>query len=75
MKDPKQSSSLIALNLYWSSLASYLFRNQGKFGGFLTENFIYATSSHSEMICALSFMDLGYNSGAYELNAIEGRLI
>lgn len=66
---------LINLNLFWSNLATYLMKNSGNFNGFLSENFIYATKCHAEMICALSFMHLNYDSGEYDLYPVQGRLI
>ncbi len=61
-------------NMFWSDLAKHLVENQG-LQNFLSENFIYATKNHAEMVCVLAFMQLSFNSSDFKLSALEGRNI
>lgn len=53
--DPKQSSTLIAMNAFWSDYAMH--RSSGK-AAFISKNFIYATASFAEMVLAIAVLDL-----------------
>lgn len=59
-------------NLFWSDLAKHLAKN-GTEQPFLTQNFIYAASSHVEMIGVLTFMTLAFQSGNYGYSSVGGR--
>lgn len=67
-------SSLIPLNSYWVDLAQYIVEH-GTAQGFLSQNIIYATRNHAEMITALAFYDLKSSNASYEMVAVEGRKI
>lgn len=67
-------SSLIPVNGYWVDLAVYIAKN-GSPKGFLSQNIIYATSNHAEMVTALAFYDLKPQNAEYQMLATEGRKI
>lgn len=50
------------MNLFWLDLAKHLIEKDGEFKGFLSQNFIYLNSIFTEIIIALSVIDLPYES-------------
>ncbi|KRW99096.1 hypothetical protein PPERSA_07349 [Pseudocohnilembus persalinus] len=73
VKNPEQQKSLIGINLFWEELAHHAAQNQGNLDQFLSENFIYASKNHAEMILVLAFTDLPFQGGDFTLKAADGR--
>ncbi len=53
------------INSFWGDLASHLLEKNGESKDFLSENFIYAITTHTEMILALAISDIAAQ-GSYE---------
>ena len=61
------------MNSFWVDVAQYLVSNKGQLVGFLSENFIYATGNHAEMMCVLGFMDMKLSGAVYDMQMKAGR--
>jgi hypothetical protein len=54
----RQDNTLIAINAFWSDYANYVGT-----GVFLSKNFVLATSNFTEVMFAVSMLDLPLNTG------------
>ena len=62
----------IGLNSFWVDVAKHIVQ-KGMNQPFLTQNFTYANSSHTEMIAALSFLSLPFRPEDHTQTTLEGR--
>jgi len=68
----KTHSPHFDFNPFWSDLATHIIE-KGLNVPFLTQNFIHANSSHTEMLAVLSFMGLPFKAGSHNYKNHEGR--
>lgn len=59
---------------FWGDLARHLLKTRA-FTKFLSEGFIYSLGSSAEFLSYLALMDLSFESGHYEISALEGGFI
>jgi hypothetical protein len=74
LKNPSLSGTLFKNNEFWIDLASFVCKHQGlpssnsnNYKPFLSEYFIVATTSITEMVCALAFMSLSFERKNHEV--------
>lgn len=77
-----ESKGLIKNNAFWTDLAKFIVQNKscsesnplrGSIEDFLSPNFIYATSNHTEMLGVLSFMSLPFDQHSHKYQQPEGK--
>ena len=59
-------------SLFWGDVAEHAAKGHG-FKGFLSEHFVLATHSFTELAAVLAFLDLPWKSGDHGFKAKEGR--
>lgn len=73
VKDRKQDLNLVRPNHFWIDYLSYLV-SENRQKPFVTVNFKYATNSYTELIAALSVIDIPFAQGLHEYKKSDNGL-
>ncbi|KAL4440764.1 hypothetical protein ABPG74_013745 [Tetrahymena malaccensis] len=71
-KELKPQTSLVPVNNFWIDLAKHIITH-GQEKPFLTSNFIYCASNHTQMITSLAFLALPFESQSHNYEPYEGK--
>ncbi|EAR85110.2 hypothetical protein TTHERM_00530680 (macronuclear) [Tetrahymena thermophila SB210] len=71
-KELQPQKNLVPINNFWIDLARHII-TYGQEKPFLSSNFIYCTSNHTQMITSLAFLALPFESQSHNYEPYEGK--